>query len=92
DSLRLVIEKIQGYSYAELYQEKEIQGISLEDSLITVFDAIEKEKNSLDISYCYFFMAIVMGIAVQPTIKSYLPRETITGNTFQYLFLLHQIL
>ena len=86
DSLRLVIQRIQGYSYAELYEEKDIQGISLEDSLITVFDAIEKEKNSLDISYCYFFMAIVMGIAVQPTIKSYLPRETITGNTFQYLF------
>lgn len=86
DSLRLVIEKIQGYSYAELYEEKNIQGISLEDSLITVFDAIEKEKNSLDTSYCYFFMAIVMGIAVQPTIKSYLPRETITGNTFQHLF------
>lgn len=86
DSLRLVIEKIQGYSYAELYEEKNIQGISLEDSLITVFDGIQKEKNSLDISYCYFFMAIVMGIAVQPTIKSYLPRETITGNTFQHLF------
>ena len=86
DSLRLVIQRIQGYSYAELYEEKDIQGISLEDSLITVFDAIEKERNSLDISYCYFFMAIVMGIAVQPTIKSYLPRETITGNTFQYLF------
>ena len=86
DSLRLVIEIIQSYSYAELYEEKNIQGISLEDSLITVFDAIEKERNSLDISYCYFFMAIVMGIAVQPTIKSYLPRETITGNTFQYLF------
>ena len=86
DSLRLVIQRIQGYSYAELYEEKDIQGISLEDSLITVFDAIEKERNSLDISYCYFFMAIVMGIAVQPTIKSYLPRETITGNIFQYLF------
>ena len=86
DSLRLVIQRFQGYSYAELYEEKDIQGISLEDSLITVFDAIEKERNSLDISYCYFFMAIVMGIAVQPTIKSYLPRETITGNTFQYLF------
>ena len=86
DSLRLVIEIIQSYSYAELYEEKNIQGISLEDSLITVFDAIEKEKNSLDISYCYFFMAIVMGIAVQPTIKNYLPRETITGNIFQYLF------
>jgi len=86
DSLRLVIERIQGYSYAELYEEKDIQGISLEKSLITVFDAIEKEKNSLDISYCYFFMAIVMGIAVQPTIKTYLPRETITGNIFQYLF------
>ncbi|MFO5493778.1 MAG: hypothetical protein ACLBM6_14805 [Cuspidothrix sp.] len=54
--------------------------------MITVFEAIEKEKNSLDISYCYFFMAIVMGIAVQPTIKNYLPRETITGNIFQYLF------
>jgi hypothetical protein len=86
DSLRLVIQTIQGYSYAELYEEKNIQGISLEDSLITVFDAIEKEKNNLDISYCYFFMSIVMGIAVQPTIKSYLPRETITGNIFQYLF------
>jgi len=86
DSLRLVIERIHGYSYAELYEEKNIQGISLEDSLITVFDAVEKEKNSLDISYCYFFMAIVMGIAVQPTIKTYLPRETITGNIFQYLF------
>ncbi|QEI42350.1 hypothetical protein BMF77_02957 [Dolichospermum sp. UHCC 0315A] len=86
DSLRLVIERIQSYSYAELYEEKNIQGISLEDSLITVFDAIEKEKNSLDISYCYFFMSIVMGIAVQPTIKSYLRRETITGNIFQYLF------
>jgi len=86
DSLRLVIERIHGYSYAELYEEKNIQGISLEDSLITVFDAIEKEKNSLDISYCYFFMSIVMGIAVQPTIKSYLRRETITGNIFQYLF------
>ncbi|MBD2571023.1 hypothetical protein [Anabaena lutea] len=86
NSLRLVIERIQGYSYAELYEEKDIQGISLEDSLITVFDAIEKEKNSLDISYCYFFMAIVMGIAVQPTIKTYLRRETITGNIFQYLF------
>ena len=86
DSLRLVIERIQSYSYAELYEEKNIKGISLEDSLITVFDAIEKEKNSLDISYCYFFMSIVMGIAVQPTIKSYLPRETITGNIFQYLF------
>ena len=86
DSLRLVIEKMQGYSYAELYEEKDIQGISLEDSLITVFDAVEKEKNSLDISSCYFFMAIVMGIAVQPTIKTYLPRETITGNIFQYLF------
>lgn len=56
DSLRLVIEKIQGYSYAELYEEKNIQGISLENSLITVFDAIEKEKNSLDINYCYFFL------------------------------------
>ncbi|MFO0108872.1 MAG: hypothetical protein ACK510_01030, partial [bacterium] len=33
-----------------------------------------------------FFMSIVMGIAVQPTIKTYLPRETITGNIFQYLF------
>ena len=86
DSLRLVIERIHGCSYAELYEEKNIQGISLENSLIKVFDAIEKERNSLDISYCYFFMAIVMGIAVQPTIKSYLPRETITGNTFQYLF------
>jgi len=86
DSLRLVIERIQSYSYAELYEEKDIQGISLEDSLITVFDAIEKEKNSLDTSYCYFFMSIVMGIAVQPTIKTYLPRETITGNIFQYLF------
>jgi len=86
DSLRLVIQRIQGCSYAELYEEKDIQGISLEKSLITVFDAIEKEKNSLDISYCYFFMAIVMGIAVQPTIKTYLPRETITGNIFQYLF------
>ena len=86
DSLRLVIERIQGYSYGELYEEKDIQGISLEKSLITVFDAIEKEKNSLDISYCYFFMSIVMGIAVQPTIKSYLRRETITGNIFQYLF------
>jgi len=86
DSLRLVIERIQSYSYAELYEEKNIKGISLEDSLITVFDAIEKEKNNLDISYCYFFMAIVMGIAVQPTIKTYLPRETITGNIFQYLF------
>ncbi|MTJ20239.1 hypothetical protein FJR06_02390 [Dolichospermum sp. UHCC 0352] len=89
DSLRLVIQRIQGYSYAELYEEKNIQGISLEDSLITVFDAIEKEKNNLDISYCYFFMAIVMGIAVQPTIKSYLPREKITkitGNIFEYLF------
>ena len=86
DSLRLVIERIQGYSYAELYEEKNIQGISLENSLIKVFDAIEKEKNSLDLSYCYFFMALVMGIAVQPTIKNYLPRETITGNIFQYLF------
>ncbi|WP_016950114.1 hypothetical protein [Anabaena sp. PCC 7108] len=88
DSLRLVIERIQGYSYAELYEEKDIQGISLEKSLNTVFDAIEKEKekNSLDISYCYFFMAIVMGIAVQPTIKTYLPRETITGKIFQYIF------
>jgi hypothetical protein len=86
DSLRLVIERIHGCSYAELYEEKNIQGISLENSLIKVFDAIEKEKNSLDISYCYFFMSIVMGIAVQPTIKSYLRRETITGNIFQYLF------
>ncbi|AFZ58535.1 hypothetical protein H6G54_00930 [Anabaena cylindrica FACHB-243] len=86
DSLRLVIEKIQSYSYAELYEEKDIQGTSLEDSLITVFNAIEKEKNSLDISHCYFFMAIVMGIAVQPTIKTYLPRETITGRVFQHLF------
>ncbi|MEA5552169.1 hypothetical protein VB713_14585 [Anabaena cylindrica UHCC 0172] len=86
DSLRLVIEKIQSYSYAELYEEKDIQGTNLEDSLITVFNAIEKEKNSLDISYCYFFMAIVMGIAVQPTIKTYLPRETITGRVFQHLF------
>ena len=86
DSLRLVIQRIQGYSYAELYEEKDIQGISLEKSLNIVFDEIEKEKNSLDISYCYFFMAIVMGIAVQPTITTYLPRETITGNIFQYLF------
>ena len=78
--------RIQLMSYVLLYEEKDIQGISLEKSLITVFDAIEKEKNSLDISYCYFFMAIVMGIAVQPTIKNYLPRETITGNIFQYLF------
>ena len=74
ESLHQVLYKAWQNRYEEFYEEEINQTISLEETLLKILDALEAQDNSL-CQNRYLCMALILALAVEPTIKAYLPNE-----------------
>ncbi len=86
ESLHQVLYKAWQNRYEEFYEEEINQTISLEETLLEILDALE-DKNDDD-SLChsrYVYMALILALAVKPTIKAYLPNEQKTEKIWKLI-------
>lgn len=72
--LRQLLYKAWQNHYQELYEEEADGTISLELTLSEILDALNKGDKSLCHSR-YVCMAIILALAVEPTVKAYLPDD-----------------
>ena len=84
ESLRQLIYKAWQNHYEELYEEEINQTISLEETLLEILDALEDKDDSLCHSR-YVYMALILALAVEPTIKAYLPNEQKTEKIWKLI-------
>ena len=82
ESLRQLLYKAWQNHYEELYEEPADGNITLEETLSELLDALGDRDNSL-CHYRYVYMAQILALAVEPTIKAYLPEEQKTEQIFQ---------
>lgn len=74
ESLHELIDKAHRNRYEEFYEEEINQSASLEETLLEILDALEDQDDTL-CHYRYIYMALILALAVEPTIKAYLPNE-----------------
>jgi hypothetical protein len=72
ESLHQLLYKAWQNHYQELYEEQADGTISLELTLLEILDALAEEDKSQCHSR-YVCMALILALAVEPTIKAYLP-------------------
>ena len=82
ESLRQLLYKAWQNHYEELYEEPADCNITLEETLSELLDALGDRDNSL-CHYRYVYMAQILALAVEPTIKAYLPDDQKTEQIFQ---------
>lgn len=63
------------YHYEELYEENVDGTTPLEDAIEAVLDALANENYVLTHSR-YVFMALILALAVEPTVETYFPQDT----------------
>ena len=82
ESLRQLLERVWQNHYQELYEEGAEGTISLEEALLLILDALGDRDNSL--CHCrYVYMAVILALAVEPTVKAYLPDQQKTEQIFK---------
>jgi hypothetical protein len=74
ESLRQLIYKAWQNHYEEIYEEEADGTITLEETLLEILDALREGDDSLCHSH-YIFMALILALAVEPTVKAYLPDD-----------------
>ncbi|MEM7595650.1 MAG: tetratricopeptide repeat protein [Cyanobacteria bacterium P01_A01_bin.83] len=84
ESLRQLLYKAWVNHYEELYEEQSGQTITLEVILLKILDALRDKDPSL-CHYRYVFMALIIALAVEPTIKAYLSYEPKTEQIFRLI-------
>lgn len=84
DGLRVVIERVREGRYRELYENNPTSGLSLETALEQVLKWLGECSQNPRLSY--FCLAMILGLAVRPTVRCYLPDEQFTRLFFQELF------
>ncbi len=72
--LRDLLHEIWQHHYEELYDEDADGTITLEDAIEDVLDALWSEDDGLGHSR-YVFMALILALAVSPTVEAYLPDD-----------------
>ena len=82
ESLRQLLYKAWQNHYEELYEESADGNITLEETLSELLDALGDRDNSL-CHYRYVYMSQILALAVEPTIKAYLPDDQKTEQIFQ---------
>jgi hypothetical protein len=74
ESLRQLLYKAWQNHYEELYEEEADGTITLEETLLEILDALGDRDDSLCHSR-YVCMALILALAVEPTVKAYLPDD-----------------
>jgi hypothetical protein len=74
ESLRQLLYRAWRNHYEELYEEEADGTITLEETLLEILDALGDRDDSLCHSR-YVCMAIILALAVEPTVKAYLPDD-----------------
>jgi hypothetical protein len=72
--LRQLLYKAWQNRYEELYEEEADGTITLEETLLEILDALGDRDNS-PYHYRYVLMALILALAVEPTVKAYLPND-----------------
>jgi hypothetical protein len=80
ESLRQLLDKAWQNHYQELYEEAD-GTITLEETLLEILDALRDRDDSLCHSR-YIFMALILALAVEPTVKAYLPDDRKVEQVF----------
>lgn len=83
-TLQALIEQVYDKHYCELYEERPTSKISLTDVLARVIKMLGECSHNPQLSY--FCLAIILGLAVQPTVRCHLPDDHVTQFFFQSLF------
>jgi hypothetical protein len=73
--LQDLLHKVWQRHYEELYEEDGKGTISLEETFEEVLDALHNQEDILGHSR-YVLMALILALAVQPTVEAYLPDDT----------------
>ncbi|MEM7556984.1 MAG: tetratricopeptide repeat protein, partial [Cyanobacteria bacterium P01_A01_bin.84] len=81
-SLRQLLYKAWQNRYEEFYEEEADGTISLEETLLEILDALGDRDDSL-CHVRYVCMAIILALAVEPTVKAYLPNEQKTEKIWK---------
>lgn len=84
DGLQAVIERVSEGRYRELYENNPTSGFRLEEALAEVLKMLGECSQNPRLSY--FCLAMILGLAVRPTVRCYLPDERFTKLFFQELF------
>lgn len=84
NGLQGVIERVREGRYPELYEDNPMSGLSLETALTQVLKRLGECSQNPRLSY--FCLAMILGLAVRPTVRCYLPDERFTPLFFQGLF------
>jgi hypothetical protein len=84
DRLRAVIQQVSKGHYRELYEENSTPTLSLKEALRNVLKMLD--ECSQNPRFSYFCLAMILGLAVRPTVRCYLPNESFTRLFFQELF------
>ncbi|MEB3228389.1 MAG: hypothetical protein VKJ27_08385 [Synechocystis sp.] len=83
-SLQSIIQQVSEAHYPELYEEKTTSASTLTDALKSVLNRLGECSHDPRLSYgC---LAMILGLAVCPTVRCYLPDEQFTRLFFQELF------
>lgn len=82
--LRDILHEVWQRHYEELYEEEADCTISLEDSVAEVLDGLWHEDDILGHAR-FVLMALILALAVKPTVEAYLPDDTRTKNILMLL-------
>ena len=82
ESLRQLLYKVWQNRYEEFYEEEADGTITLEETLLEILDALGEQDDSLRHSR-YVCMALILALAVELTVKAYLPTERKTEEIFK---------
>ncbi len=82
--LRDILHEVWQRHYEELYDEEADSTTSLEDSVAEVLDVIWHEDDILGHAR-FVLMALILALAVKPTVEAYLPDDTRTKNILMLL-------
>lgn len=81
--LRGILERVSRESYSELYEASTVSSLDLEGALWLVVEGCGQYSQNAKASYGY--LALILGMAVAPTIRCYLPNEDFTRHFFMAL-------
>lgn len=82
ESLRQLLNQVWQNHYEELYEEEASGNITLEETLLFILDALGDKDEKLCHSR-YVCMALILALAVEPTVKAYLPDGQKTEQVFK---------
>lgn len=84
DSFQRIIKKVWHQNYEELY-EPETEGITSLSHAIDEILELYKDNNQTLTHLRYVWMALILALVVEPTIKYYQPSCSITEKTIKYI-------